>query len=73
MYVDSSAVKWYGDSDNLYYFSKNDSCVARLTILGTEVASYTQSFFIDEQRVDSSFLLIADFEPYVEPSDQGVW
>lgn len=67
--IDSSNVKWYGDSDNLYYFSKGDSCIAKLTVLGTDLVSYSKSFSVLYSRLDSSFLLVADFEPYGGATD----
>lgn len=69
--IDSSEVKWYGDSDNLYFFSRNDSCIAKLTVLGTEIESFTEKFIVFKPRKDSTFLLIADFEPYGGSNDDA--
>jgi len=62
---DSISVIWNGESDNLYYFSKGDLCKVKFTVLGSSISMEYPSFYIKSQRLDSSFILIADFEPYV--------
>lgn len=69
--ADTASVKWYGEADGLYYFSKNDTCKIEVIVLGSNISLKNNFILVREARLDSTFLLVADFEPYAKKGSVG--